>query len=146
MVTTNYSVINGVHEELISTVEEVTWLSGFVYKNAWRTNETVHDVMVDLVRDSPEINLVNQGSYYMQPEFDIIYRQLANEDKELDKALIISGVGAILDVVRSHMSNCPYWEKIQIVDVDYKYYSPGMATLMTSEAKIRVKAKKEWSG
>jgi hypothetical protein len=89
--------------------------------------------------------MINQGSYYLQPEFDIIFQQTVNENKETQKLIMVSGVGAIIDKVQDHTSNCPYWERIQIVDVDYKWYSPGMAPAILEEAKIRVRAKKEWS-
>ena len=126
---------------------EITWLSGSVFKSgAWKTTDKYPQVVVDFVRDGTEFYLLNQGSYFLQPEFDIIYQQMVDDNKETEKLLMVSGVGAIIDQVRSHTTNCPYWEKIQIIDVDYKWYSPGMSPYVIDEAKIRVRVKKEWAG
>lgn len=144
---TYYSSVVTLWANLCSTIDAVTWLSGKVYQNVWRRTDSAQEVIVDLVRDRMLLILSNQGKYFIQPEFEIVYRQPSHtEDRELDRAIMVSGVGAILDTIRATTTNCPYWERIDILDVNYKYATPGMPSALINEAKITVRAKKEWVG
>jgi hypothetical protein len=140
---TYYSSTVTLWGQVVSLIEEIAWLSGKVYKNgAWKSVTEYPQVCVDFVRDGMEPYLLNQGSYYIQPEFDIIFQQTVADNKETQKLIMVSGYGAIIDKVQAHTANCPYWERIQVIDVDPKWYSPGMAPAVIEEAKIRVRVKK----
>lgn len=144
---TYYSSVVTLWTNLCDTIDAVTWLSGKVYKNVWRRTDNQQEVIVDLVRDRSLLIFSNQGKYIIQPEFEIVYRQPAHtEDRELDRAILVSGVGAIIDTIRAATTNCPYWERIDVLDVDYKYATPGIPSGLINEAKVVVRAKKEWAG
>ncbi len=147
--TTYYSAINSTWDEIKAMVQLVTWLSGRVYKSgAWKTTygEQFPNVIVKLSKDKDELQLVNQGIYYLHPEFDIVYQQKANENPELEKVLLVSGVGAIIDQIQTYTTHCPYWERVESIDVDYEWYSPGMNPKFVDEAKIHLKVKRGWAG
>jgi hypothetical protein len=147
MTVTYDSVVNVMWSGLCTIANSVSFLSGRVYRNVWRTVDSYPEVVVDLVRDRPLLVLTNQGKYFIQPEFDIIYRQESiPDDRLLEKAVLVSGVGAIIDGIRSSTTNCPTWERIEVLDVNYKYATPGMPVAQINEAKISVRLKKEWVG
>lgn len=144
---TYYSSVITLWGNLIDVIDDVVWLSGKVYKGVWSARENGQEVVVDLARDRPLLMLMNQGKYFIQPEFEIMYRQPAYTDnRETDRAILVSGVGAIVDQIRSNTTDCPYWERIDILDINYKYATPGVPSSIINEAKITVRAKKEWAG
>jgi hypothetical protein len=151
---TYYTLITGAWDRLIDVINDVTYLSGSAYKQHDRVISKFPEVVVDLVRDSPEFYLINQGSYFVQPEYDIILRtdvtQYANKDTAT--VYLVQCAGDIIDKIRSYTTDTGsaptilYWEKSQILDIDYHYHTPGLNPTVIKEAKIRVKLRKGWSG
>ena len=142
---TSYALKTGIRNELKSTIEEVSWLSGKVYVNTWRTDASFPHVLIRWERDTPELELTN-GTYKHSLVFGVVFRN-TYPSNVIDYDIIVSGVGAVEDKIieytTNYLSGNLGWEKAELGEVDYGYTSPGIAPEVVGEAYTSVTITKE---
>lgn len=140
---TYYSLFKGIRDGLKSVIEGVTWLSGKVYVNQWRTDTVFPCVLIETVEDNIALENVSPPTYELKPTFNLILRV-----NSTDMDILVSGVGAIIDKIRDYATNYVSgglgWEKMSVGRVDYTYQSPGIPSAVIREASIPVIAVKEY--
>lgn len=141
--TTYYAEVKGIRDELSSTIQEVTWLSGKVNYNFWRTDSTFPHVLIVTERDTMTLEQTNSNLYKHDIVFGVVFRNTSN-----NADILVSGAGAIIDKVTSYTTNYLSgglgWEMAKIGDINYKYTSPGISNEVVGEAYIPVTISKEW--
>ena len=141
--TTYYAEVKGIRDELSSRIQEVSWLSGKVNINTWRTDSSFPCVLIVTERDSMTLEQSKSNLDKHDLVFGIVFR---NTSPNTD--ILVSGAGAIIDKVTSYTTNYLSgglgWEVAKIGDVNYKYASPGIANEVVGEAYIPVEITKEW--
>jgi len=142
---TSYALKTGIRNELKSTIEEVSWLSGKVYVNTWRTDASFPHVLIRWERDTPELELTN-GTYKHSLVFGVVFRN-TYPSNVIDYDIIVSGVGAVEDKIieytTNYLSGNLGWEKAELGEVDYSYTSPGISPEIVGEAYLPIIITKE---
>lgn len=143
---TTYSEKVGIRNQLKTRLEEVTWLSGKVFVNTWRTDASFPHVLIRWERDTAELEQVSTGTYKRNLVFGVVFRN-TYPSNVIDYDVIVSGVGAVEDKIiqytTNYLSGNLGWEKAVIGDVDYSYTSPGIASEVVGEGYVQVIVTKE---
>lgn len=142
--TTYYSAFMNIRDKLKQELNEITWLSGRIDVNTWKTDTVFPRVLIIPDVDNMESEKIHPPIYKLQPLFNVIFR--ANTD---DIDIVVSGVGAIIDKIRDNSTaytntSGTIWEAIKVGTVDYKYASPGVPNKIIREASVSVTGITEW--
>jgi len=141
---TYYSEITALRDELITRLQEITWLSGRIYKGKYRTVSSYPVVFLQTTRDDPELAQSSRPYYYINPQFNLIYQVKSTGNQETDEGVLVSGVGAIFDKVKTYTTNHPKWERVEVESIDLGYESPGIPSKVLKEAHISLRFRKGW--
>lgn len=144
--STYYGVVAGVTSGLQSKIAAVTWLSGKVDIDVWKTSNKSGDfprVVITLDNDAPVLENLKTGTYQLNPTFNVVFQTLLS-----GQGAVVSGVGAVFDKIREASSNYSGgdsgWEKARVTKIDYGYASPGMAQVLLHEAMLTVTVTREY--
>lgn len=140
---TYYSEVTSIRDELKSTIQEVTWLSGRININTWRTDTKFPCVLIITGRDNMTLEQSDSNLYRHDVSFGVVFRNTSN-----NVDVLVSGVGAIVDKITSYTTNYLSgglgWELCRINSVDHNFTSPGIANEVIGESKIELVITKEW--
>ena len=143
---TFYAEVIGARNELVARLGEISWLSGKVYENEWRTDSVFPIAMIQWDSCNMELENINNPTYKINSVFNLYFRNnISTVSGDYD--LIVSGVGAMVDKIKAFTVNYSggvYWETANITDIDYTYASPGAPGYVLGERKITVTLTKEW--
>lgn len=141
-----YSIAIGARNQLVTRLGEISWLSGKVFENEWRTDSVFPIAMVQWDSSPMTLEKVSNPTYKVDTVVNVYFRNnITNISGDYD--LIVSGVGAIVDKIKAFTTNYSggvYWESAVIGDIDYTYVSPGNAPYVIGEGKIPVTLTKEY--